>query len=152
MPNCCASNDPQALFDQLMAEYNEDSGEPDEGYTFGPGEMVDEFYDGTAALEEYEISDLVESQFGYHIIMRLPSKIPTVEETKESYALELFSSMFQQRVTDAKVEYVQDITLMEPQRILYRIQQRRISLCLMAKKIRLFCVLCYSFCEKRKRK
>ena len=109
-----ASNDPQALFDQLMAEYNEDSGEPDEGYTFGPGEMVDEFYDGTAALEEYEISDLVESQFGYHIIMRLPSKIPTVEETKESYALELFSSMFQQRVTDAKVEYVQDITLMEP--------------------------------------
>ena len=109
-----ASNDPQALFDQLMAEYNEESGEPDEGYTFGPGEMVDEFYDGTAALEEYEISDLVESQFGYHIIMRLPSKIPTVEETKESYALELFSSMFQQRVTDAKVEYVQDITLMEP--------------------------------------
>lgn len=83
MPNCAPSNDPQALFDQLMAEYNEDSGEPDEGYTFGPGEMVDEFYDGTAALEEYEISDLVESQFGYHIIMRLPSKIPTVEETKE---------------------------------------------------------------------
>ncbi len=82
-----SSDDPQTLFDQLMAEYNEDTGEPSEGYTFGPGEMVDEFYEGTAALEEYEISDLVESQFGYHIIMRLPSEIPTVEETKEAYAL-----------------------------------------------------------------
>ena len=110
-----SSDDPQTLFDQLMAEYNEDTGEPSEGYTFGPGEMVDEFYEGTAALEEYEISDLVESQFGCHIIMRLPSEIPTVEETKEAYALELFSTMFQERVTSAKVEYVQDITLMEPE-------------------------------------
>lgn len=108
------SDDPQTLFSQLMAEYNEDSGEPEDGYTFGPGEMVDEFYDGTAALEEYEISDLVESQFGYHIIMRLPSEIPAVEEIKESYALELFSVMFQERVSGAKVEYIQDITLMEP--------------------------------------
>lgn len=110
-----SSDDPQTLFDQLMAEYNEDTGEPSEGYTFGPGEMVDEFYEGTAALEEYEISDLVESQFGYHIIMRLPSEIPTVKETKEAYALELFSTMFQERITSAKVEYVQDITLMEPE-------------------------------------
>lgn len=110
-----ASANPQALFDELMAEYNEDTGEPEKGYTFGPGEMVDEFYDGTAALEEYEISDLVESPFGYHIIMRLPSEIPTVEETKEAYALELFSTLFQERVNSAKVEYVSDITLMGPE-------------------------------------
>ena len=32
-----SSDDPQTLFDQLMAEYNEDTGEPSEGYTFGPG-------------------------------------------------------------------------------------------------------------------
>ncbi|MDD3192518.1 MAG: peptidylprolyl isomerase [Oscillospiraceae bacterium] len=110
-----SSADPQALFDQLMAEYNEDTGEPAEGYTFGPGEMVDAFYNATAALEEYAISDLVESTYGYHIIMRLPSVIPTVEETKESYALELFSTLFQERVTGAQVEYAKDVTLMGPQ-------------------------------------
>ncbi len=109
-----ASENPQELFDQLMAEHNEDLGEPAEGYSFGPGEMVDEFYQGTAALEEYEISDLVESQFGYHIILRLPSEKPTVEESREGYMLEQFSTMFQERVTGAKVEYAKDITLMEP--------------------------------------
>lgn len=109
-----ASENPQELFDQLMAEYNEDTGEPAGGYSFGPGEMVDEFYDGTAALEEYEISDLVQSQFGYHIILRLPSEIPSVDETREGYMLDQFSTMFQERVTSAKVEYAGNVTLMEP--------------------------------------
>lgn len=109
-----ASENPQELFDQLMVEHNEDTGEPAEGYSFGAGEMVDEFYNGTAALKENEISDLVESQFGYHIILRLPSKIPTVDETRESYMLEQFSTMFQERVTGAKVEYAGNVTLMEP--------------------------------------
>lgn len=61
-------------FDALIAEYGTDPGmasSPD-GYYFTDGEMVDEFYQGTLALAENEISDLVPSQFGYHIIQRLP--------------------------------------------------------------------------------
>ena len=72
-----AAEDPMTLFDQLMTEYTDDvdsSGNVNggtDGYTFGPGEMVDEFYEGTKALGEGEISQPVQSQYGYHIILRL---------------------------------------------------------------------------------
>lgn len=61
-------------FDALIAEYNEDPGMQTYtgGYYFGEGEMVQEFEDATKALAENEISDIVETSYGYHIILRLP--------------------------------------------------------------------------------
>ncbi len=58
-------------FAQLMKEFNEDPGEPDSGYSFGHGEMVAEFEDASFNLEYDEISDIVESSYGYHIIKRV---------------------------------------------------------------------------------
>ena len=76
-------------FDALIKEYNEDPGmesSPD-GYVFTEGEMVDEFYQGTKALEIGGISDPIKSNYGWHIIQRLPlrdedftAKQATVEE------------------------------------------------------------------------
>lgn len=76
-------------FDALIKEYNEDPGmesSPD-GYVFTEGEMVDEFYQGTKALEVGGISDPIKSNYGWHIIQRLPlrdedftAKQATVEE------------------------------------------------------------------------
>ncbi|MBQ3405310.1 MAG: peptidylprolyl isomerase [Oscillospiraceae bacterium] len=59
-------------FDKLMNEYSEDPGlmtNPD-GYVAMRGSMVPEFEDAALALEPGQHSDLVESSFGYHIIMR----------------------------------------------------------------------------------
>lgn len=57
-------------FNALMKEYNEDPGEPEAGYTFGHGEMVEPFEKAAFALGYDEISGIVETDYGYHIIRR----------------------------------------------------------------------------------
>lgn len=61
-----------ADFDKLMNEYCEDPGlaQNPNGYTFTTGEMVQEFEDAAFALKEGEISGLVKTSYGYHIIKR----------------------------------------------------------------------------------
>lgn len=71
-------------FVKLMTEYGEDPGASEDGYTFTYGEMVTEFEEATFALEENEISDLVQSTYGYHIIKRLPLDQTYIDENKES--------------------------------------------------------------------
>lgn len=71
-----AITDPAELeskFDELMNEHSEDTGlaaNPD-GYLFTAGEMVEEFESATRALGFGQVSGIVESPFGYHIILRL---------------------------------------------------------------------------------
>ena len=89
-------------FDELMNENSEDSGlatNPD-GYLFTADEMVTAFEDATRALEYDQISELVESEYGYHIILRLD---PDCEELRESMAGESFNAAVQERVDNAKV-------------------------------------------------
>lgn len=61
-------------FKELKEEYCEDTGKssfPD-GYLFQTGDMVEEFESAALLLEEYGVSEPVESPYGYHIILRLP--------------------------------------------------------------------------------
>ena len=70
----------EAEFDTLMQENSEDPGlasNPD-GYCYTPGTMYAEFEDAAAELGDYEVSGIVESTSGYHIILRLPLSVDTV--------------------------------------------------------------------------
>ena len=61
-------------FDELTAEYTDDNGYaayPD-GYVFSEGEMVQQFEDAVKAMEVGALSEIVESDYGYHIILRIP--------------------------------------------------------------------------------
>jgi len=64
-------------FAKLAKEFSEDPGSKDKGgeYTFPRGQMVPEFEAAAFALKPGEISDIVTTQFGYHII-KLHEKIP----------------------------------------------------------------------------
>lgn len=59
-------------FDELLKQYNEDTGEPASGYTFGPGEMVKEFEEASFALNLNQVSSVIKSPYGFHIIKRIP--------------------------------------------------------------------------------
>ena len=90
-------------FTELADEYSEDSGRAGnpEGYTFGSGQMVEEFESAAATLGEGEVSEIVESYYGYHIILRKPlDEAKAVDAVRETY----FSGLLESRIEDAAVE------------------------------------------------
>ena len=109
-----------AHFDELMADADDPGMTtfPD-GYTFTENQMVQEFEDGTRALEEYAISDIVETSYGYHIILRLPldpeGKTLSQDSGTGDYmtlrtdaANELFNAMLIDWIENAEVEWKGD--------------------------------------------
>ena len=69
-------------FLQKVTELSEDPGSAryPEGYTYTPGTMVPEFEAAAEALEDYAVSDVVETSYGYHILLRLPLSPDAVVE------------------------------------------------------------------------
>ena len=69
-------------FDNLMKSLSEDPGSKaaPEGYLFTKGEMVSEFETAAFALKVGNVSGIVESTYGYHIIKRVPNGTYTSED------------------------------------------------------------------------
>ena len=84
-------------FFEYMKEYSEDPGKESfpNGYCFTDGTMVEEYTDTTRELKNYEVSDVVESDFGYHIIMRLPTVSSDVDTANQyGYTLGQMASSY----------------------------------------------------------
>ena len=96
-------------FDTLMNQYSEDTGLSNNpnGYTFTEGQMVTEFYDGAKALAEDEVSELVKSNYGYHIIKRVKLDESQLDNFKSDIVSAISGSMdelLQQWIDEAQVE------------------------------------------------
>ena len=122
----CPAEDLPALFDSLMKQYSEDTGLlsfPD-GYYFQPGEMVPAFEETVRTLEESGMSDLVETDYGYHIIYTPPMQpdhIMGYDSNNTPYRMKafasaaLFDSVAEEWYVDAesKVLYVDDFGMLD---------------------------------------
>ncbi len=105
-------------FATLAKEYSEDTGLKDNGgeYTFARGDdYVKEFKDSAFSLNPGENSELVETQFGYHIIKLEEVIEPTEEDTQaiideklqfvDEATTQLKQQEFQKRFEEWKKEY-----------------------------------------------
>lgn len=73
------SGDSEEVFDELMNEFSEDGRDPETGALYHPegytmvygGQMVPEFEEAALSLEVGQVGGIVQSDYGYHIIMRI---------------------------------------------------------------------------------
>jgi PPIC-type PPIASE domain len=77
-----------ASFDRLARQYSQDPGSAEFGGdlgVFGPGDMVGAFEDAAYALDVGQVSDLVDTPFGVHVIRLDSREDPDFEAGKEGY-------------------------------------------------------------------
>lgn len=98
-------------FDALVKEYGEDPGmesSPD-GYTFTKGSMVAEFETASFALQIGEISDLVETTYGWHIIKKYD--LPQSGDDYNNAVQSITSSLSQDKYNALVDSYKSDMTI-----------------------------------------
>lgn len=115
------SGDSPQVFDKLMKQYSEDSGlagNPN-GYVFGEAigkPMVEAFTKGTEALDYGKISEVVESEYGFHIILRLD---PTEQQDFMDQYLTAWrntqmDALLEERLGAMKVETTEAFDALDP--------------------------------------
>jgi parvulin-like peptidyl-prolyl isomerase len=105
-------------FAKLAKEFSDDPGSKDNGgeYTFGRGKMVPEFEAAAFSLNTNQVSDVVTTQFGYHIIKlseKIPAKMISLTEVADDLKEGLKSQELQKqlRETDLLEKLQQDASV-----------------------------------------
>lgn len=91
---------PNADFAALARQYSQDEASKVNGGDldyFGRGQMVAEFENAAFAMEPGQVSDLVQSQFGFHII-KVVDKRPAVTRTLDEVRAQIEDQLAWQRV------------------------------------------------------
>lgn len=99
-----ASDDPSTLFNDLMNEYSEDEGLADNpnGYTATLGEMVSSYEDAALALDFGQVSGIVESEYGYHIIIR--DQVSDLSQYSQKWQQYKMNQQVDQWIADADIQ------------------------------------------------
>jgi len=107
-------------FAKLAKEYSDDPGSKDKGgeYTFPRGQMVPEFEAAAFSLGTNQISDIVTTQFGYHIIKlseKMPAKKVELAEVSDDVKEGLKSQELQKLLPDylAKAQKDADVQILD---------------------------------------
>jgi parvulin-like peptidyl-prolyl isomerase len=98
-----------ADFAQLAAQYSEEPGAADRGGDlgyFGPNEMVQPFEEAAFRLNAGEVSDLVTTPFGIHIIKVEDKRLPDFESMKDEFR----QATIQNRFAQAEDDYLTQLT------------------------------------------
>jgi parvulin-like peptidyl-prolyl isomerase len=97
-------------FAKLAKEYSDDPGSKDNGgeYTFPRGQMVPEFEAAAFSLGTNQISDVIATQFGYHII-KLSEKIPAKKIELAKISDDLKEGLKQQEMQKLLPDYFEKV-------------------------------------------
>ena len=105
----------EARMDELIAAEGDDPGAAyyTDGYTFIYGEFQNEpFESAAAALGDYELSSVVKTDFGYHIILRLPlDRNAAVNYTSETEFTTITAPVMQELFAAEVENWVKDVTI-----------------------------------------
>ena len=97
-------------FDDLIKEYGEDPGmsQYPEGYVFTYGEMVEPFEKAVYSMKVNEVSGIVESDFGFHIIKRIslpPLSDYEIYSLLQQYNQEEYTKLVDSLKAEAEITY-----------------------------------------------
>ena len=97
-------------FAALAKEYSEDPGSKDKGgeYKFPKGQMMPEFEAAAFSLNTNQISDIVTTKYGYHII-KLSEKIPAQKVAFAKAASDIKDGLTQQALQKQFPDYLQKL-------------------------------------------
>jgi foldase protein PrsA len=103
-------------FAALAAEYSEDEGSKQNGGTYEDAQItawVPGFKEAAATLPLNEVSEPVETQFGYHVMKVTDRETQTLEDVKEQLRAQLTSNLFVEYVKTEAPNRIQEIKLPE---------------------------------------
>jgi peptidyl-prolyl cis-trans isomerase C len=97
-------------FAKLAKEFSEDPGSKDKGgeYTFPRGQMVPEFEAAAFSLKTNQVSDIVTTSYGYHII-KLSEKIPAKKVAYADAAADIKEGLAQQAMQKELPDYLRKL-------------------------------------------
>jgi len=105
-------------FAKLAMENSDDPGSKDKGGEydfFGHGKMVPEFEKAAFALKPGEISDLVETPFGFHIIKLEERRTAASPDADQKVRQQIVEKLKQEKIEDRIKEITRDTSVVVPE-------------------------------------